>query len=250
MPVYLDVLMLLNFAVDLLLLVGTNRLAGCPAGLKRTLPAAVLGGVYGGLCVLKGFYFLGGAIFRLGVLSLMALMAFGCTRDALRRGGLFVLLSMALGGAAQIFNRGGFWGLVLSATGLCAMCILGFRGKLGQQFVQVSIGRCGFLALVDTGNALTDPMTGQQVLVVSPAVGEKLLMLERERLADPLAVMAAVPGMRLLPFQAVGRSSGLLPAKRFEDVKIGAWRGSCLVAFSPNEIGRGKPYEALTGGMV
>ena len=250
MPVYLDVLMLLNFAVDLLLLVGTNRLAGCPAGLKRTLPAAVLGGVYGGLCVLKGFYFLGGAIFRLGVLSLMALMAFGCTRDALRRGGLFVLLSMALGGAAQIFNRGGFWGLVLSAAGLCAMCILGFRGKLGQQFVQVSIGRCGFLALVDTGNALTDPMTGQQVLVVSPAVGEKLLMLERERLADPLAVMAAVPGMRLLPFQAVGRSSGLLPAKRFDDVKIGAWRGSCLVAFSPNEIGQGKPYEALTGGMI
>ena len=56
--------------------------------------------------------------------------------------------------------------------------------------------------------------------------------------------------MRLLPFQAVGRSSGLLPAKRFEDVKIGAWRGSCLVAFSPNEIGRGKPYEALTGGMI
>ena len=64
------------------------------------------------------------------------------------------------------------------------------------------------------------------------------------------AVMAAVPGARLLSFQTVGRSSGLLPVKRFEDVRIGAWRGSCLVAFSPNEIGRGKPYEALTGGMV
>ena len=250
MPVYLDVLMVLNFTVDLLLLVGTNRLAGCPAGVKRALPAAAFGGIYGGLCVINGLHFLGGTVFRLAALVLMSLITFGYSRDALRRGALFILLSMALGGAAQILNRGGFMGLVLSAAGLCVMCILGFRGKLGQQFVQVSIGRCGFLALVDTGNALTDPLTGQQVLIVSPAVGEKLLMLEWGRLADPLAVMAAVPGARLLSFQTVGRSSGLLPVKRFEDVKIGAWRGSCLVAFSPNEIGRGKPYEALTGGMV
>lgn len=250
MPVYLDVLMLLNFTVDLLLLVGTNRLAGCPAGLKRALPAAAVGGIYGGLCVLNGVRFLSGTVFRLASLILIALIAFGYTKDALRRGALFILLSMALGGLAQILNRGGLSGLVLSAAGLCGMCILGFRGRFGQQFVQVTIGRCGFLALVDTGNSLTDPLTGQQVLVVSPVVGEKLLMLERSRLADPLAVMAAVPGMRLLPFQAVGRSSGLLPVKRFEDVKIGAWRGSCLVAFSPNDIGRGKPYEALTGGMV
>ena len=250
MPLYLDVLMLLNFGVDLLLLVGTNRLAGCPAGLRRALPAAALGGIYGGVCVLKGLGFLGGLFFRIAALALMALIAFGHTRDALRRGALFIILSMALGGVAQIFNRGGFFGVILSAAVISAICLFGFRGKLGQQFVQVSIRGCGFLALVDTGNSLTDPLTGQQVLVVSPAVGEKLLRLERERLTDPLAVMTAVPGMRLLSFQAVGRSSGLLPAKRFEDVKIGAWRGSCLVAFSPNEIGRGRPYEALTGGMV
>lgn len=250
MPVYLDVLVLLNFAVDLLLLVGTNRLAGCHPGWKRAFPAAAVGGIYGGICVLNGFHFLGMTVFRLAALALMALIAFGYTLDALRRGALFILLSMAMGGAAQILNRGGLAGLMLSAGGICAMCVFGFRGKLGQQFVQVRIGSCGFLALVDTGNALTDPLTGQQVLVVSPAVGEKLLMLERGRLGDPLAVMAAVPGMRLLPFQAVGRSDGLLPVKRFENVKIGAWQGSCLVAFSPNEIGRGKPYEALTGGMV
>jgi hypothetical protein len=129
-PVYLDVLMVLNFTVDLLLLVGTNRLAGCPAGVKRALPAAAFGGIYGGLCVINGLHFLGGTVFRLAALVLMSLITFGYSRDALRRGALFILLSMALGGVAQIFNRGGFMGLVLSAAGLCVMCILGFRGKL------------------------------------------------------------------------------------------------------------------------
>ena len=250
MPVYLDILMLLNFLVDLLLLVGTNRLAGCPPRLKRALAAAGLGGIYGGLCVVSGFYFLGSIFWRLICLAVMAGIAFGFHKDALRRGVLFILLSMALGGVAQIINQGGFFGLVVSAGVICVMCILGFRVKPGQQFVQVRIGQCGFLALVDTGNALTDPLTGQQVLVVSPGVGEKLLMLDRVSFCDPLNVMAAVPGMRLLPFRAVGRSEGLLPVKRFDDVKIGSWKGSCLVAFSPNEIGQGKPYEALTGGMV
>ena len=51
MEVYLDVLMLLNFMVDLLLMVGTNRLSGHSPGCKRALPAAAMGGIYGGACL-------------------------------------------------------------------------------------------------------------------------------------------------------------------------------------------------------
>ena len=81
-------------------------------------------------------------------------------------------------------------------------------------------------------------------------MGQRLLGLTAEELSDPVRAMGKAQGLRLIPFHAVGCSNGVLPVKRFEDVKIGSWQGSCLVAFAPNELGRGKPYEALTGGAI
>lgn len=250
MPVYLDVLILLNFLVDLLLLVGTNRLMGYPAGLKRAAAAAVLGGIYGGVCVIPGWTFLAGTLWRLVALALMAGVCFGFRRNALRRTVIFILLSMALGGIAVGLESGSIWTLLMAAGAVSLMCFFGFRGKIGAQYVPVQIEKCGFTALVDTGNTLTDPLTGQQILVVSPQIGKKILNVAEEELTDPVGMMKTIPGTRLIPFHAVGQSGGVLPVKRFENVKIGSWRGSCLVAFAPNELGQGKPYEALTGGAL
>ena len=59
MRVYVDGVMLLNFLVDYLLLLGTNRLSGHPSDSRRLLASAVLGAVYSGACLLPGFRFLG-----------------------------------------------------------------------------------------------------------------------------------------------------------------------------------------------
>jgi stage II sporulation protein GA (sporulation sigma-E factor processing peptidase) len=249
-PLYLDVLMLLNFLVDLLLLLAANRLSGYPIGIKRAALAAGLGGVYGGICLLPGFRFLGGTLWRMVSLALMAGIAYGFSKEAVRRGVLFVLLSMSLGGIAVGMERGSFTSLILSALGVCLMCIFGLKGKIGAEYVQVQIGDLHLTALRDTGNTLTDPLTGQQILVVSANVGRRLLGLSAMELSDPMKAMGKVPGLRLVPFHAVGCSGGVLPVKRFENVKIGSWSGSCLVAFAPNELGQGKPYEALTGGVL
>ncbi len=249
MPVYLDVLMLLNFLVDLLLLIGTNRISGHPPDIKRAVLAAVMGGLYGGICVLPGLRFFSDTVWRIGMLALIAVVAFGCRRDALRRGILFVLLSMALGGVAVGLSGGGFWTLVLSALVVCAMCLLGFRGRVGAQYVPVELEGMRISALCDTGNTLTDPITGQQVLVVSVRVGQRLLGLTAQELTDPVKAMQNVAGARLIPYHAVGKNAMLL-MKRYENVTIGNRKGSCLVAFAPNEIGHGKPYEALTGGAL
>ena len=250
MPLYLDVLMLLNFLVDLLLLLASNRLSGYPPGAKRAALAAGLGGVYGGACMLPGFRFLAGTLWRIVSLALMAGIAFGFCREAVRRGVVFVLLSMSLGGVAVGLGSGSFGSLVLAALGVCLMCVFGLRGKIGTEYVQVQIENVHLTALRDTGNTLTDPLTGQQILVVSSGVGQRLLGLTKDELADPVKAIGRISGLRLVPFRAVGCSAGVLPVKRFEKVKIGSWSGSCLVAFAPNELGRGKPYEALTGGVL
>lgn len=250
MPLYLDLLILLNFLVDFLLLLGTNRLSGYPLGVKRALLAAALGGAYGGICALPGFFFLSGTLWRVVCLGLMAGIAFGFHRNALRRGILFLLLSMALGGVAMGLGSGSFVSLLLSAGAVCLMCLLGFRGKMGAEYVNVEIGGLHITALLDTGNTLTDPLTGQQVLVISARIGQRLLGLTAEELANPLESIGKVRGARLIPYQSVGQKSGMLLARRFEDVRIGSWQGNCLVAFAPNELGRGQPYEALTGGVL
>lgn len=254
MTVYVDVLIFINFLVDLLLLAAANRLSGHPVGLKRAALAAALGGIYGGACVLPGFQFLSDTLWRLVSLALMAAAAFGVRRDSVRRSVLFILLSMALGGVAVGLDSGGFWTLALSAGAVCGLCLLGFRGRVGDTYVPVEI-RTGtdtvrLTALRDTGNTLTDPLTGQQVLVAGAQVGCRLLGLTAQELRDPVGSMGKASGLRLLPYHAVGQPGGFLIARRFEDVRIGSWRGSCLVAFAPEELGRGKPYEALTGGAM
>ena len=249
MPVYLDVLMVLNFLVDFCLLLGTNRLAGYPSEVKKSALAAALGGLYGGVCVLPGWQFLSGSFWRLTVLVLMAGIVFGWNGEALRRGIVFVLLTMALGGVAMGFSDGNFWTLSLSALAVGGMCVFGFRGHLGAEYLPVELEGIRFTALRDTGNSLTDPITGQQVLVVSSQVAKQLLNLSERELANPCDALGKVESGRLIPYHAVGKS-GILLAKRYENVTIGKWKGSTLVGFSPSKIGQGKLYEALMGGAL
>lgn len=249
MPVYLDVLMILNFLVDLFLLIGTNRLSGYATNMKRAVLSAVFGGVYGGICVLPGLQFLSHSFWRVMVLGVMAGIAFGINRDSLRRGILFVLLSMALGGVATGLTGGSFWTLSLSAFAVCVMCLLGFRGRVGAEYLPVELEGIRLTALRDTGNTLTDPMTGQRILVVSARIGLRILKLSKQELENPVETVTRVQGARLIPYQTVGKRAMLL-AKRYDNVTIGKWKGTCLVAFSPSDIGQCGAYEALTGGVL
>lgn len=255
MPIYLDLVILLNFLVDLLLLLGTNRLCGYPASAGRAALAAGLGGLYGGACLLPGFGFLGNFLWRLVSLAALASIAFGISKSALRRGVVFVFLCTALGGAAAGMGTGGFLGLVLAAAVICLMCVVGFRGKVGERsFVKVELtyqgNQVSLTALQDTGNTLRDPVSGKPVLVVGAETAQKLTGLTMQQLRSPLESVGALPGLRLIPYRAVGKEGGLLLAMKLQNVKIGSWKGSSVVAFAPEGLGGENEYQALTGGAA
>ena len=254
MVVYLDVVMLLNFLVDFLLLLGTNRLAGFPSGVKRCALAAMLGAVYSGACMLPRFYFLGNTLWRIISLSLMASVAFGWNGSSLQRSVVFILLSMALGGVALHLESGRFGRLVLSALGVWILCRVGFGGTIGQEYIQISIREgeqlvC-LLALKDTGNTLRDPITGDAVIVIGADAASKLTGLQPSELATPMETMVKHSGFRLIPYHAVGQPQGMLLAKRYKDVQIGNQRGAAVIAFAPEKIDGGGRYQALAGGML
>lgn len=257
MVVYLDGVALINFLVDFLLLVGTNCLCGYPPGWRRSGAAAVLGGVYGGICLLPGFGFLGNYLWRAVCLLTMGWIAFGFSKSAFRRTVIFVFLCMALGGVAYGINVGGVLSVIVSALVVCLLCIVGFRdvpGRVKYVPVELTYGekRLSFVALEDTGNTLRDPVTGRPVLVVEANVAQKLTGLTQTQLKSPVSAMesGALPGLRLIPYHSVGQSNGMLLALKFPKVKIGKWKGSSLVAFAPDALCSDGRYQALTGGAA
>ena len=257
MTVYLDAVMLLNFIVDFLLLMGANRLCGYGPSWGRAVAAAALGGIYGGTCLLPRFSFLGNTLWRIVCLLLMGWIAYGFSRSALRRCAVFILLSMAMGGIAMGMGNGGFWSVCAGALGIFLISKAGFRDKIGATAyipVELKYGDCQLrlTALQDTGNALTDPLTGSSVLVVGADIAQKLTGLTRQQLYKPAETIlsANLAGLRLIPYHTVGNPTGMLLGMRMKHVKIGGWQGSSLVAFAPEQLGQDGTYQALTGGAA
>lgn len=255
--VYLDLVILLNFLVDFLLLLGANQLAGFPPQPGRAALAAALGAAYAGVCLLPGFFFLASILWRTVSLALMGMIAFGINLSAIRRTAAFVLLSMALGGIAMGVNGNDMGMLLLCCGGLWLLCRFGFQDGIGQQQyvpVELSAGdrHISVLALRDTGNTLKDPLTGEQVLVAGAQIGNTLLGLTQNQLRNPVETLASglASGFRLIPYHSVGKSEGMLLAYRFRRAKIGNTYSDPLVAFAPEEIGRGDVYQMLTGGAI
>lgn len=257
MRIYLDLVVILNFLVDFLLLLGTNRLSGFPTEGKRVFYAAALGGLYSGACLLGRFRFLGNILWRLVSLGGMAGIAFGWNRSTLKRCGVFILLSMALGGVAVGFGRANFPSLVFGAGGMWLLCRVAFGDGVGQrEYVPITLSygenQANLIALRDSGNTLRDPVTGEPVLVISGDVASRLTGLTQKQLREPLETLAQrpLPGLRLVPYRAVGQRGGMLLAMRFENVKIGSrWQGA-VVAFAAEGLGSGEMYQALTGGAL
>lgn len=258
MVVYLDLVMLLNFLVDFFLLLGTNRLCGYPSRLGRITLASVVGGVYGGACLVPGLSrFLGNTFWRIVALCIVSVFAFGVSKETIRKTVVFVLLSMALGGIASGFGRGSFWSLVAAAAGVSLMCVVGFREKLGATaYIPLELSykdvKLKLTAMRDTGNTLRDPITGDYVIIIGADAAIRLTGLTKEQLENPISAMQTCKfsGLRLIPYRSVGQNQGMLLALRIPCVRIGAWKGSRLVAFSPRELGSKGTYQALTGGVI
>lgn len=257
MRIYLDLVVILNFLVDFLLLWGTNRLVGFPTPWRRTLAAAALGGLYGGACLLPGFRFLGNSLWRIVALILMGVLAFGWNRSMPRRCGVFLILTMALGGMALRMENLGAAGLLICGGGLWLLCRLAFGTGVGrEEYIPMTITYRGrreeLIALRDTGNTLLDPVTGEGVLVIAAEAASRLTGLTREQLRAPLETLAQrpLPGLRLIPYHSVGNGGAMMLAMRFPDIRLGPVRKSALVAFAPEGLGREGMVQALTGGSL
>lgn len=282
--IYVDSVFLLNTAADYLLLLSAASLAGIPLHRIRYLLAALSGGSYAVAVFLPGMEFLAAVPVKAAVGVLLALIAYGGEARLLRL--ILLFLAVSCGFAGCVLGLGLLLGGIPVVNGifytdvntkvLAAAFGAGYlvltvvfraaaRHTVRGECVSVRLSLCGRIstlrALRDTGNTLRDPMSGCPVLILSAGQLSHVLpknicgVVTAETLRRPAELLEPVRRLipelrpRLLTYQAVGTSGGLLLAVRCDWAEIGSARyEQLLLALSPTELGI--EYGALWSGEI
>lgn len=293
MPVeyrYIDVIWLDNIVMNFLLLYAVRKMAKNPAPMWRLWCSACLGALYAVLVLLPGFQFLASIGFKLALSALMLVTGyrFADLRDFFKLLGFFYGATFLFGGAAfglYYFTGSGMVPdggvfivrnfpvrlLLYSAVLLIMLCrwlwpVLLFKIDRSSLVYKVELefdGKCFLIdALLDTGNALSDPVSKSPVMLVDfnsmkSVMPEELHSLCKARSdTDFSALAGALSGtkwakrFRLIPYKTVGSSDGLIVAYKPDKARIlinGSWKeiSDVVVGVPDQGFSPGSEYQAL-----
>ena len=263
MDVYADILFLVNGGMDALCLALTAGLIHRPLTWRRMVAAAMLGGVYGVAVLFLEMGTVLSLMTDVAVCLLLCGIAFG-RRKLWLTGGVYLLCSMALGGIMTALyhwlNRAGMaallprgeegvssvaFALLAAVSGLFTL-LWGriFRKSEGRRAaalsVKVTLGgeTVTLKGMVDSGNLLTDPISGIPVIAVKRENLLPLLSKEARELltasasdAEALTRLPEGARIRLIP-TATATGQGMLISLRPDGVSL--------------EVEGKKPYEVRT----
>lgn len=291
--VYLDEVVLGNWLMNFAILWVTARFGRLTASTARLAAAAGIGAVY----ALAMFFPVGHILLGTPVKVLVSLVMAACAFAPLpvRRftaavlifylvsfamGGLVFGIGYFLGGTASYqafpgvmdFPRRFFWPAVLIS--LAAALAAGRTGaayvrrRLLKSLFQIPVVLTMFgkqvtvKGLMDTGNLLRDPLTGQPVIVVEADALRELLPEELGRLLKPkygpdfYTLLETwedrrwATRFRLVPYRSLGDTNGLMPGFRPDKVEL-RYGGKLMavpdvvVALYDRELSADHDYRAL-----
>lgn len=218
---YIDVLFFTNFMMNFLLLLTVRKILGCRVKVWRVLIGAAAGAA--GLCVVTAFPFpvpfkyallylgfpIGMLFWGLAVrniaklfqaLLLLYLMAFLwggmllALRPYIRNAALFFTVA-----AGSYYLLGGIWNLLVRVRNR--------QQNLCEVQLHTTSGIYTLKALIDTGNTLSDPVSGEPVSVIDKETARQILSKE------------PAMGMRYIPFRSVG-GEGMLAIVRVKEMSV------------------------------
>lgn len=243
----------LSMFISGVLLAATGWLWGRMPVPWRCILAIIASGLYATACLIPEWRFLGEVYWRIFILVLVALTAFGWHRIIC----IYILLTLAMDGIVIGIGQGFGWKLIPAVLTLLAIYLVVFRGNLRQgEYVPVELAlgekHIKITALRDTGNTLRDPISGLPVLILDVRASGELTGLSRNQLCLPVETMRESPiiGLRLIPYKTIATSGGLILGLHLTRVRVGNWQGSLTVAFAPEEFSSSGEYQALAGGTM
>ena len=286
--VYADVLFLINFSMDFLVFYICARLAGRRLYPFRSALASALGGAYG-----VASLFIDANGFVTSVCDVAALIVICCVafaskkmrlRDFFGRCILFALISSILGGImtalSSMLERSGFASLeyengddisvwlftLIAAAGGAAAFVGGKRMKriAAAKSADVEIRMNGksivIRAMTDTGNMLTDPLSGRAVALCELKAVEDLFPAEMINYLRSGEFSSGICSeiaskIRFIPARgALGGKTSLLAAVEPDAVTVindkGKREADILIAPVPYNLSAGESRALLPPGLV
>lgn len=183
-------------------------------------------------------------------------------------GGILSAVSFALGSSEALTVRSGniypdlpLQSYILVCTGMLAgTVILSVGGSFSKtkKYIQISKKRrtVGFYALADSGCMVSDPLTGKNVVIVSPTSVQRLfekniseiIMSGRgaEEIIEALAQTEEIK-FYLIPFYTVNSNDGMLIAFSPEKLEVNGKKFSGTVGILPG-FPDGMGYGGIIGG--
>ena len=265
--IYADSFFAINLIADYLLLLAAARVSGAVLHRWRIFFAAVLGAAWALASVVPQWGMLTQPAAKIALGVGICLIAYGHERRFWRCCGMFFAISALFGGAVwgtgmlagidaygQAYVPVSFRTLAL-AFALCYAAVTLFmrRGavkaprRTSLLSVTLPSGRVTLRALVDTGNVLSDPISGRPAAVCEASALSKALgpACELEPIGA-LEALSSLPGLAgrvtLLPYSSVGHS-GMLAAIRPERVEVDGEAADMLIALTNQKLDGG--YEAV-----
>ena len=267
--IYADTLLCFNMVTDYLLLLSAGRLCALPLRRGRMALGALWGGAYALAAAVHPAFFALWTV-KLAAGALAVWIAFGTERRTLRALAAFYGVSAAFGGAvhaaASLRGEPVESGVPVSLPVLAlsfAVCYAGvtllFRHAGGRterrlHRAEVTMGgrTAAFSALEDSGNELTDPLSGKAVLIAEPQAlsplfdRPELLTLEPTEALRLLGETESGAAFRLLPCRCAAEEHGLLLCFRPDGLRMdGAAREDLLVAVSRGALSPDGGYAAI-----
>jgi stage II sporulation protein GA (sporulation sigma-E factor processing peptidase) len=256
--VYVDMLFLINFLMDFVVLWAAAKMAQIRVSLWRLMMGAVIGACYSVLVLLPEFQILSGLEMKIIVSVLMAMAAY--LPLSLKKFGqvvlYFYLVAFTMGGAVLglIYLMGSssltgimsnlplhyLWLLIalVTAVVLGKYGIAYLKKSLLQDLLKVPVEiriqgkQFSVTGLVDTGNQLVDPLTGSPVIIVEYGVLKPYLPVELQEIIDTSGevdlskLIEVIPdegsvfSFRLIPFTTIGKRHGMLVGFRPDEIIV------------------------------
>ena len=256
--VYIDVLFLVNFFINLILLCATSKILKLKTHPLRLSAAAILGAFYAVLIFYPKLGVLYTSVAK--VLSSLAIAAVAFNIKGIRLyikalftflmvtlafgGGIFAIMCFTgLGAKSGMFLKNGVlymnlpWQILITAAFVLYLLISKIRNAIvsgKENLIDMTVTYSGhsasLKALIDTGNALCDPITNTPVIVAEFKAVKRILPEEFTHIfengnEDNLAEIEKAAAnlscrIRLIPFKSLGCENGMLLGFKPDKVEI------------------------------
>lgn len=219
MNIYIEVVFILNFLLDFMILYGTKRI------LKRNnkLIRVVIGSIVGSFTTFLLFIDINNFILlvlKLLISIILIIIVFGF-RNIIRNLIYFYLLSIIIGGSAYLLNINNVFFLVISSFIVIIILIkefLSYKEIFSNKYlVTIIISKKKYCleGFIDTGNRLVDPISRKSVILVNLNINSNNVIY--------------------VPYKALN-TTGVIKCIKPDKVMVGDKKFDCLIGISKDKF--------------